>query len=66
MNTRTSVEAIDEKRLLSWGEGTAYTGLGRTTFRSWADEIGATRKYGTRVLFDRKVIDEAIDQMTEA
>lgn len=66
MNTRKSDILITEKRMLSIIEASNYTGLGRNSFRSWADEIGATRKYGTRVLFDRKVIDEAIDQMAEA
>ena len=49
------------KRMLSVSEGIEYTGLGKTTFRSWADKIGATRHIGKRVLFDRVKIDEALE-----
>lgn len=55
-----------EKRMLSEKEGQEYTGLGRTRFRKWADEIGATTRIGTRrVLFDVRVIDAALDAARE-
>lgn len=56
---------ISEKRLLDMDEGAKYCGLGRVTFRKYADAIGATRKIGSRVLFDRLVIDTALDSGAE-
>lgn len=52
-------------RLLNEQAGTAYTGLGRTSFRNWATSIGARRMFGRRVLYDRAVIDAAIDAQAE-
>ena len=54
---------IEQKRLLNITEVQIYTGLGTSAARTMMDEIGATVKYGARVLFDKKVIDAAIDQM---
>ena len=34
---------------------------GRTRAREYMDKIGATRRFGKRVLFDKKVIDAALD-----
>lgn len=63
MNKRIDNQSIEQKRLLSIDEVSTYTGLGKTRARSLMEEIGATVKYGTRVLFDKKVIDAAIDNM---
>lgn len=57
-------EGLSEKRMLSIEEAAFYAGMGRTKCREWLREIGATRKVGTRVLCDRKVIDAALDSMT--
>ena len=54
---------IDETRLLHADQAQRYTGMGRNAFRKWADEIGATRKFGGSVRFDKVVIDKALDQM---
>ena len=53
------------KRLFSAEEGQSYCGLGRIKFREFADRIGATKKFGTRVLFDRAIIDRALDACTD-
>ena len=50
-----------EKRLLSETEARIYCGMGRTAFRPWAQSIGALRKRGRRVLYDKKVIDKYLD-----
>ena len=50
-------------RLLTEKEAMAYTRMGRTAFRKWADLIGAKRKIGRILRFDREVIDRAIDDM---
>ena len=49
---------ISDKRLLNIKEVCTYIGQGETNTRILMDEIGATRKFGRRVLFDKKVIDE--------
>lgn len=55
---------ISDIRLLTPDQAQEYTGMGRTAFRKWADSIGATRKFGSSVRFDKTVIDRALDQMT--
>ena len=55
---------IEETRLLHADQAQRYTGMGRTAFRKWAYEIGATRKFGGSVRFDKVVIDKALDAMT--
>lgn len=54
---------IDGIRLMSAEQGQKYVGLGRHNFRNWADSIGATRHFGRRVMFDKNVIDKALDRM---
>ncbi len=60
MNAKEKANGFDH-RLLSITELTHYTGLGRTKAREWAKEIGAVRKIGTRVLYDKHVIDATLD-----
>lgn len=54
---------IENTRMLSLDQAGQYVGMGRNTFRKWADQIGATRKFGSRVMFDKVVIDKALDAM---
>ena len=54
---------IEETRMLHADQAQRYTGMGRTAFRKWADSIGATRKFGGSVRFDKVVIDKALDQL---
>ena len=54
---------IEEKRLLNINEVVAYIGVGRVTARKYMDEIGATKHFGSRVVFDKQVIDKAISNM---
>lgn len=49
--------------MLNIKEVCIYTGRGQVTARKYMDEIGATRKFGRRVLFDKTVIDAALDKM---
>ena len=56
---------LKEKRLFNIKEVCIYTGRGQVTARKYMDEIGATRKFGRRVLFDKTVIDAALDKMGE-
>ena len=63
MRKRTESADISNKRLLSINEVSLYLGLGNSKTRVYMDEIGATRKIGARVLFDKKIIDGALDKM---
>ena len=61
---RQSTDAdVNTKRLLSIKEAAAYIGQGATKSRVWLDSIGAKRKFGSRALYDRYVIDAALDSM---
>lgn len=52
-----------EVRLMTRQDAQEYCGLGRMVFTDWARSIGAERRFGRRVLFDRLVIDEALNAM---
>lgn len=64
MNKRTEGTS-DSVRMLSRREGAAYCGIGTTRFTEWARSVGAERKFGSRVLFDKVVLDAALDALTE-
>lgn len=51
-------------RMLSVEEVCAYLGLGKNRGVEFAKSIGAERKVGRRCLYDKKVIDAALDSMT--
>ena len=63
MNKQKVTGKIDEKRLLNRKEVCSYIGVGQTQARRYMEEIGATRRFGRRVLFDKNVIDNAISNM---
>ena len=52
-----------EVRMLNVLQACAYTGRGQTQFKKWAQQIGATRKFGRSVRYDKKVIDKALDDL---
>ena len=54
---------ISDARMLTSEQAQVYTGMGRTICRKWCDEIGATRKFGAMVRFDKIVIDKAMDKL---
>lgn len=61
-----AAERSNDARMMTCEQAAAYTGMGRTTFRVWADKIGATRRFGERLIrFDRIVIDKALDSMKQ-
>ncbi len=64
MKKRNEVGNINEKALLNMKEVCVYTGLGYTMARKYIDEIGATRKFGGRVLASKEVIDKDIKGIT--
>ena len=46
-----------------WHAEPIYTGIGQTRARQYMDKIGATKQFGRRVLFDKNVIDSALDEI---
>ncbi len=52
---------LKEKRLLNINEVSIYIGLGESSARRYMDEIGAVKKFGRRVLFDKTIIDSALN-----
>lgn len=58
-------ERSGDARMMTVQQASAYCGMGKNTFRKWADQIGATRKFGTKMLrYDRAVIDRVLDEMS--
>ena len=55
--------SITDVRLLTPDQAQAYVGMGRTMCRKWCDEIGATRRFGSNIRFDKVVIDKALDEL---
>lgn len=53
---------LTAKRNLNIKEASAYIGLGRTRTRELMDSIGATLQIGRRVVFDKEVIDDFINE----
>lgn len=64
MNLRIK-QSTTAGRLMDTEELRAYTGLGRNNAMLFAEEIGAKVKVGRRVLWDRKKIDQYLDELTE-
>lgn len=63
MNKQKVTGNIAEKRLLNIKEVCSYIGVGQTQARKYMDKIGATKQFGRRVLFDKNVIDSALDEI---
>lgn len=65
MKARNNMTAIADKRMLTIYEASQYLGLGTKSARKYMEQIGAVRKFGSRVLFDKNVIDQELDQRKE-
>ena len=64
MRSRTTVASPQtEPRLLDMAGLCAYLALGRNKSIEFAKEVGAMRRIGRRVLYDKTVIDRALDGM---
>ena len=50
-------------RLRTQRQAEQYTGMGRTSLTGFAQRIGARKKFGRAVLYDRHIIDEYLDKM---
>lgn len=54
-----------EVRMMGVEELCAYIGMGKTKATEFGESVGAKRKLGKRTLFDKKIIDKALDELSE-
>lgn len=64
MNQRTKVAEF-ETRMLDINGLCAYVGLGKTNAMDFGMKCGAKRKMGKRTLYDKRIIDKALDELEE-
>lgn len=57
---------IADARMLTTQQACEYTGMGRTRCTEWCIKVGAMRRFGNMVRFDKHVIDKALDAMEPA
>lgn len=65
MRARTMNATSGESRLMDTDELRVYLNLGRNNAMKLGEEIGARRKFGKRVLWDRVVVDKYLDSLAE-
>ena len=66
MNKRVNnALSFDQKRMLSEKEAGTYLGLGRGKTREFCKDIKAIMHIGSRVLYDRTVIDSYLNNAKE-
>ncbi len=53
------------KRMLSEHEAEDYLGLSRSKLREFAEENNCVIHIGRRILYDKTIIDKAIDNLRE-
>lgn len=68
MDERTRRQSLPDParfnvRLFDIETAAEYLSMGRTRARAWLVSVGALRKFGSRSLYDRKVIDRALDAL---
>ena len=54
---------VSEARMLTIDQACQYTGMGRTSCKTWCKSIGAFRKFGSMARYDKTVIDKALDAL---
>jgi len=64
MKVRTITTDITQKRMLSEKEAQIYIGIGRTSVRKLGEKINAIQHIGSRILYDRFVIDRYLTENT--
>ena len=65
MNSRGKENNLQQVRMMGLPELCAYIGMGQTNARKFGVDAGAVRKIGRRTLYDRIVIDKALDNLPE-
>ena len=61
MNAQIVKGLMSDKRLLNADELSVYIGLGRYSARKYAEQVGAVKKFGRRVMFDKTIIDASLN-----
>lgn len=61
MNKRNTPKS--EVRLMSVDQLADYIGMGRNSALKFGAEAGAVKRFGRRVMYDRRIIDNAIDKL---
>lgn len=56
-------EKFNDVRLLNERQLCTYIGLGRNKAMEFGEKCGAFKRIGARVLYDKKIIDKAIDEL---
>lgn len=64
MNQRNNVAEF-ETRMLDADALCAYISMGKTRAREFGERCGAKRKMGKRTLYDKRIIDKALDELEE-
>ena len=64
MKERTRTENMSAVRLFDTHELCTYIGMGRNSAVAFARKCGAEKRIGRRLLFDRAILDKALDEMT--
>lgn len=63
MKKRSVTNSLMNKRMFDRAEAAAYLGLGLSRTTDFCKKIGAVKHIGRRALFDRTVIDRALDDL---
>ena len=64
MNLR--VKAVGkETRMLDVDDLCAYLNMGKTKATEFGEKCGAKRRIGKRALYDKRIIDQALDELEE-
>lgn len=61
MKFRRTEVPVSERRLVRAQEGADHYGIGVTTFRKWAESVGAVRKIGNCWTADKLILDEDLN-----
>lgn len=64
MNQRAKTKE-SETRMLDVNALCAYISMGKTKATEFGERCGAKRKMGKRTLYDKKIIDRALDKLNE-
>lgn len=64
MNQRAKTNET-ETRMLDVAALCAYISMGKTRATEFGERCGAKRKLGKRTLYDKRIIDKALDELDE-
>lgn len=64
MNQRIK-DAERQSRMLDVNDLCAYINMGKTKASEFGERCGAKRRIGKRVLYDKRIIDRALDELDE-